>query len=139
MGDEVVCVGALRTLDADHVELKSMHTAAEARGQGYGRGMLTHLLDEAARRGARSYADNVHYVTCSVAGRIAVTPWHFPGAGVRRLPAGCSRQPAPTRATDGGAVDAGRAGVEFSRCTQTTAPASRPSRTARPSEGTLRQ
>ena len=33
----LLAVGAIRTLDADHAELKSMHTAEEARGQGLGR------------------------------------------------------------------------------------------------------
>ena len=46
-------VGALRGLDAEHAELKSMHTLAEARGQGVGRAMLRHLLQVAAARGCK--------------------------------------------------------------------------------------
>ncbi|MGD0561231.1 MAG: GNAT family N-acetyltransferase [Streptosporangiaceae bacterium] len=50
-GGRVLAVGALKELDTGHGELKSMHTAAEARGQGLGRAMLTHLLAVARRRG----------------------------------------------------------------------------------------
>jgi putative acetyltransferase len=44
-------VGALRRLDDGHVELKSMHTAIEARGRGVGQTMLDHLVDVARTRG----------------------------------------------------------------------------------------
>jgi putative acetyltransferase len=44
-------VGALKELDASHGEIKSMHTAAAARGQGVGRAMLDHLLGIARSRG----------------------------------------------------------------------------------------
>ncbi len=50
---ELLGVGALRTLDADHGELKSMHTAQEARGQGVGSALVAHLLFEARRQGLR--------------------------------------------------------------------------------------
>lgn len=40
----VVAMGALRRLDADHAEIKSMHTVSELRGQGLGRRMLGELL-----------------------------------------------------------------------------------------------
>lgn len=50
---QLLGVGALKELDPEHGELKSMHTAAEARRQGIGRAMLVHLLDEASRRGYR--------------------------------------------------------------------------------------
>lgn len=46
----LVGVGALKHLDASHVELKSMHTAEAARGQGIGRAMVDHLLATAADR-----------------------------------------------------------------------------------------
>jgi putative acetyltransferase len=46
-------VGAIRRLDAAHAELKSMHTRAEARGQGVGRAMLDHLLRVAETGGYR--------------------------------------------------------------------------------------
>lgn len=49
----VLAVGALKHLDDDHAELKSMHTVEEARGQGLGRAMLEHLLAVATGRGYR--------------------------------------------------------------------------------------
>jgi putative acetyltransferase len=52
-GGAVLGVGAIRELDAAHAELKSMHTAAEARGRGVGRAMLNHLLSVARSRGYR--------------------------------------------------------------------------------------
>jgi putative acetyltransferase len=50
---KVVGVGALKELDREHVELKSMHTVQEARSLGVGRAMVSHLLAVAAERGAR--------------------------------------------------------------------------------------
>jgi putative acetyltransferase len=47
----LLAVGALKELDPAHGEIKSMHTARTARGQGHGRMMLGHLLDVARRRG----------------------------------------------------------------------------------------
>lgn len=47
----VLGVGAIKELDAGHGELKSMHTAAEARGRGVGQAMLNHLLSVARARG----------------------------------------------------------------------------------------
>ena len=47
---ELLGVGALKQLDVEHGELKSMHTAAAARGNGVGRAMLDHLLREARAR-----------------------------------------------------------------------------------------
>ena len=44
-------VGALKRLDAAHAELKSMHTAQEARGRGTGRALLAHLLAVARAEG----------------------------------------------------------------------------------------
>jgi putative acetyltransferase len=46
-------VGALKELDDSHAEVKSMHTVAEARGQGVGRAVVEHLLAVAAERGYR--------------------------------------------------------------------------------------
>jgi putative acetyltransferase len=40
-------IGAIRKLDPQHAEIKSMHTAEAVRGRGIGRAMLTHLLDVA--------------------------------------------------------------------------------------------
>jgi len=48
---ELLGVGALRGLDAQHAEIKSMHTTRTARGQGVGRAILDHLLDTARRDG----------------------------------------------------------------------------------------
>lgn len=47
----VLGVGAIKELDPAHAELKSMHTAAEARGRGVGRALLHHLLAVARARG----------------------------------------------------------------------------------------
>jgi putative acetyltransferase len=46
-------VGALKRLDGEHAEIKSMHTAEAARGQGIGRAMLDHLVDFAREEGYR--------------------------------------------------------------------------------------
>lgn len=46
-------IGALQQLNEHHVEIKSMHTAADARTRGVGRAMLEHLLAEARARGCR--------------------------------------------------------------------------------------
>lgn len=48
---QLLGIGALKALDPGHGELKSMHVAAEARGQGVGRAMLAHLLEVARGRG----------------------------------------------------------------------------------------
>src|SRR5262245_44218765 len=52
-GGTLVAIGALRKLDPSHAEVKSMHTAAESRGQGIGAAMLDHLLAVARQRGYR--------------------------------------------------------------------------------------
>ena len=52
-GDELVGCVALKELDRDHGELKSMRTDAAARGRGLGRMLLEHVLDESVRRGYR--------------------------------------------------------------------------------------
>jgi putative acetyltransferase len=48
---QLLAVGALKRLDHDHAELKSMHTAEAARGRGIGQAMLDHLLRVARERG----------------------------------------------------------------------------------------
>jgi putative acetyltransferase len=50
---EILGVGAIRQLDDDHAEIKSMHTVEAARGQGVGRAIVEHLLAVAVARGAR--------------------------------------------------------------------------------------
>jgi len=52
-GDTVLGVAAIKELDADHAEIKSMHTAAAARGRGVGRALVSHLLATARARGYR--------------------------------------------------------------------------------------
>jgi putative acetyltransferase len=52
-GDSVVGVGALRRLSADHGEVKSMHTAEAARGQGVGSALLRQIM-ATARAGGMS-------------------------------------------------------------------------------------
>jgi putative acetyltransferase len=52
-GGELLGVGALKQLDPDHAELKSMHTATAARRRGVGRAMVEHLPGVAAERGVR--------------------------------------------------------------------------------------
>lgn len=47
----LLAVGALQRLDSDHAEVKSMHTAEAARGQGIGRRMLAHLIAVAREAG----------------------------------------------------------------------------------------
>ena len=53
MDGELLAIGALKHLDDAHAELKSMHTAQEARGRGLGRLMLEHLVATARARGYR--------------------------------------------------------------------------------------
>lgn len=45
--------GALKELDPAQGEIKSMHTAAAARGRGVARRLLEHILEAARRRGYR--------------------------------------------------------------------------------------
>jgi putative acetyltransferase len=47
----VLGVAALKRLDDTHAEIKSMHTAEEARGQGVARALLDHVLEVARERG----------------------------------------------------------------------------------------
>ncbi|HMJ34617.1 MAG TPA: GNAT family N-acetyltransferase [Baekduia sp.] len=50
---ELLGVAALKQLDAGHAEIKSMHTAQEARGRGIGRALVDHLLGAAREQGYR--------------------------------------------------------------------------------------
>jgi putative acetyltransferase len=52
-GDELVGVGALKRLSAEHGEIKSMHTAEAARGRGVGSALVRHIMAEARARGIR--------------------------------------------------------------------------------------
>jgi putative acetyltransferase len=49
----LLAVGALKRLDANHAEVKSMHTIEAARGQGIGRSMIEHLIAAARAAGYR--------------------------------------------------------------------------------------
>lgn len=50
-GGEVLGVGALKEIAPEHGEVKSMHTAAAARGQGIARSVLHGLMDLARQKG----------------------------------------------------------------------------------------
>lgn len=50
-GNELLGCGALKRLDADHAEIKSMRTAANHLRKGVARKILEHILEEAAKRG----------------------------------------------------------------------------------------
>jgi putative acetyltransferase len=52
-GGAVLGVGALKRLDDEHAEIKSMHTAQEARGRGIARALVAHLVALARERGHR--------------------------------------------------------------------------------------
>jgi putative acetyltransferase len=49
----LLAVAALKQLDAEHAEVKSMHTVEAARGQGIGRRMIEHLIAVARESGYR--------------------------------------------------------------------------------------
>ena len=50
-GGRLLGCGALKELDPRHGEVKSMRTAAAARGQGVGRAILSHIIATARARG----------------------------------------------------------------------------------------
>ena len=50
-GEQLLGMGALKTLSRDHGEVKSMYTAESARNQGVGAAMLTHIVAEAGPMG----------------------------------------------------------------------------------------
>ena len=76
----LLAVGALKALDDEHAELKSMHTAEAARRRGLGRSMLDHLLQVARDRGFR----RVSIETGSV-GAFAPARALYASAGSRRV------------------------------------------------------
>jgi putative acetyltransferase len=49
----LLAVGALKPIDDEHAEVKSMHTVEAARGRGVGRAMVDHLVGVARDRGFR--------------------------------------------------------------------------------------
>jgi putative acetyltransferase len=54
LGEELVGCGALKQLDAERGELKSMRVADGYLGRGFGRAILEHLMREARATGLRS-------------------------------------------------------------------------------------
>ena len=52
-GDDLLGVGALMDLGGGHGEVKSMHTARDARGRGVGGAMVRHIVATARERGYR--------------------------------------------------------------------------------------
>jgi putative acetyltransferase len=48
---ELLAVGGIKRLDAEHAEIKSMHTSEAARRRGLGRAMVDHLIAVAAEAG----------------------------------------------------------------------------------------
>ncbi|AFM40438.1 acetyltransferase [Desulfosporosinus acidiphilus SJ4] len=50
-GDELVGCGALKELDSQHGEIKSMRTSSFHRRKGVAKGVLQHIIEEAKRRG----------------------------------------------------------------------------------------
>jgi putative acetyltransferase len=52
-GGELLGCGALKELDARHAEIKSMRTAARHLRKGVAAKLLTHIIEEARRRGYR--------------------------------------------------------------------------------------
>jgi putative acetyltransferase len=50
-GEELVGCGALKELDPEHGEIKSMRTVAKFRGKGAGKFILRYIIDEARSRG----------------------------------------------------------------------------------------
>jgi putative acetyltransferase len=50
---ELLGVAALKQLDGEHAEVKSMHTAEAARGRGVGRALVDHVIAVARERGYR--------------------------------------------------------------------------------------
>lgn len=52
--DELAGIGACKDLGADRAELKSMRVVQRFLGQGIGRAILRHIMEDAAERGIRS-------------------------------------------------------------------------------------
>jgi putative acetyltransferase len=52
-GSELLGVGALKQLTAEHGEVKSMHTVEAARGRGVASALVRHIIAEAQARGMR--------------------------------------------------------------------------------------
>lgn len=87
---ELLGIGALKQLDPEHAELRSMYTAGTARRRGVGRALVDHLVGVAAARGvhrvslecgagdafvaARSLYAAAGFVPCEAFGEYVKTP-----------------------------------------------------------------
>jgi len=78
---ELLGIGAIKQLDHHHAELKSMHTARAARGQGVGRAIVDHLLAVAATRG-------IHRVSLETGSMEAFAPARSLYASAGFIPSG---------------------------------------------------
>ncbi len=74
---QLIGCGALRELDASHGEIKSMHTVNTLRGKGLGRRMLTHIIDEAERRGYQRLSLETGATDDFIAARSLYTAYGF--------------------------------------------------------------
>jgi putative acetyltransferase len=52
-GGELLAIAALKRIDGERAEIKSMHTSEAARGRGIGRALVDHLVAVARERGHR--------------------------------------------------------------------------------------
>jgi putative acetyltransferase len=137
---ELLAVGALRQLDNEHAEIKSMHTALAARGRGIGRAMVGHLLAVARERGLRRVSLETGNMAEFAPARSLYSPTRTPpagpGTGGQRH---CSMSPGPVRSTNcltrsrkgWAAANAGsrrRCSIRATRpgCCRRSSPASRP-------------
>ena len=87
---ELLGIGALKRLDDSHAELKSMHTAENARGRGVGRAMVEHLVEVARARGC----DRVSLETGSM-GAFAPARTLYQSAGFRQCEPFADYRPGP--------------------------------------------
>jgi putative acetyltransferase len=89
----VLGVGALKRLSPDHAEIKSMHTAEEARGRGVARAMVGHLVEAARSAGFRR-------VSLETGAQDAFAPARalYAGAGFEPCEAFGSYRPSPNSA-----------------------------------------
>lgn len=87
---QLLAIAALQEIATEHAELKSMHTAAEARGRGVARHLLGYVLEDAHRRGytalsletgnfeafapARALYESAGFVSCPAFGRYVDSP-----------------------------------------------------------------
>ncbi len=78
---ELVACGALKQLDTQHGEIKSMRTAAGHLRKGYAASLLRHILDEARRRSYRQVSLETGSMQAFEAARILYTRFGFQPCG----------------------------------------------------------